>query len=151
LRKIVIIDKSDSLDQIQNSIISRTLVVNGNWFILTSESIYSINLDGSLIIVEAGLEDATSSDDYHHTAIIKALSKLSSHLSNILNIEKNSIYEALKSLYPEHTTWTSYSLVNLHHGKKNIVGKIQGELTINSILSRKCNQSNNRKCRNSYF
>jgi Receptor family ligand binding region len=134
LRKIIIIDKSDSLNKIQNSIINRNLVVNGNSFILPSESIYSIIIDGSLIVVEAGLENATSSDNYHHIAIIKALSNLSSSLSNSYNIQKNKIYESLRSLYPDHTTCTSYSLVNLYEGNKQIVGKIQDTLTINRII-----------------
>jgi Receptor family ligand binding region len=103
----------------------RKVIIIDNFFVSISESIYSANIDGDLIVVEAGLEDAVSSDNYHYTAIFKALSNLNSSLSNISNIEKSTVYKTAKILYPSHTTCTSYSLVNVHNQKKKIVGEIE--------------------------
>jgi ABC-type branched-subunit amino acid transport system substrate-binding protein len=134
IRKLVIIDKGRSLDNIQKSINNTKFIAEGSSLILSSESIYSTIIDGSLIIVEKGLENSTSSDNYHYLSILNAISNLKLRLSEFSNIKKETVFKIVNELYPNHITCILYSLVNLQYGNKIIIGEIGDKLYLKGLI-----------------
>ena len=136
IRNIIVVDQSHSLNFIQTSFINKNLAKDGTILIMSSKSIYSAFLEGSLIVVESGLEESTSADNYEFLAITKTLSKLISLVSflNHSYIEKDTLNQVIRKAFPNNVACETYSLVNIHNNKKNIIGTLTSDLIIKDLV-----------------
>ena len=136
IRNIIVVDQSHSLNFIQTSFINKNLAKDGTILIMSSKSIYSAFLEGSLIVVESGLEESTSADNYEFLAITKTLSKLTSLVSflNHSYIEKDTLNQVIRKAFPNNVACETYSLVNIHNNKKNIIGTLTSDLIIKDLV-----------------
>ena len=135
-KKMIVIDQGESLGRIENSIENKKLVGTGNGIILPSKAIFIENLNFALIVVEPGLEFSDSPENYDFLAINNTISDILSEIMSlgILYIEKNTITQLIKSKYPNHTSVTSYSLVNIQTSGKVIVGSITDLTNITGVI-----------------
>ena len=136
IRNIILIDQSHSLAFIQTSIINKNLHKDGTILIMSSKSIYSAFLEGSLIVVESGLEESTSADNYELLAITKTLSQIAS-LVALLNhsyIERDTLNQVIRKAFPINVACETYSLVNIHNNKKNVIGTLTSNLKIKDLV-----------------
>jgi Periplasmic binding protein/Receptor family ligand binding region len=136
IKQIVIIDSEESFTQVQSSLQKFNLVRPGYIIISSSLSIYSVNIEGLLVVVESGLENASSFYNYHRLAILKVLDDLNNCINTfgISNIQTNTIAKLLAELYPTHITVDSYSIVNFYDNTKRIIGTINTNITINDTI-----------------
>ena len=136
IRNIIIIDQSQSLPFIQTSIISKNLAKDGTVLIMSSKSIYSAFIDGSLIVVESGLENSISAENYEYLAITKTLSQITSLVSflNYSYIEKETLNQVIRKAFPKNVACETYSLVNIHNNKKKIIGTLTSDLIIKDLV-----------------
>jgi Receptor family ligand binding region len=136
IRQIAIIDSDKSFIELESNLKSLNLAKVGYTMISSSMSIYSVNIDGLLTVVESGLENAVSLYNYHRLAILKALNDIKNYIDtfDVSNVQSNTIVEILNYLYPSHTTTTSYSIVNFHNNTKNIIGIIDANVNITNII-----------------
>jgi Receptor family ligand binding region len=136
INQILIVDSGNSFIKIQSSLQNLNLATVGYVMISSSMSIYSAHIDGLLIVVESGLENAVSLYNYHRLAILKALSDINGYINtyNILNIQSSTIVQILKALYPSHITTSSYSVVNFYNNTKVTIGTIEKNINIRDII-----------------
>jgi Receptor family ligand binding region len=136
IRQISIIDSGDSFVKLQLSLKKLNLIKAGFSIISSSMGIFSVNIEGLLIVVESGLESAISLYNYHRLAILKALSDINSYIATlkISKIERNALVQLLQHLYPNHTTSNSYSIVNFYNNTKHIIGAIDRDINITGII-----------------
>ena len=136
IRNVIVVDQSHSLNFIQTSFINKNLAKDGTILIMSSKSIYSAFLEGSLIVVESGLEESTSADNYEFLAIKKTLSQIAS-LVALLNhsyIEKDTLNQVIRKAFPNNVACETYSLVNIHNNKKKIIGTLTSDLIIKDLV-----------------
>jgi Receptor family ligand binding region len=136
IKQIAIIDSEKSFTKIQSSLQKFKLVRPGSIIISSSMSIYCLNTEGLLVVVESGLENASSFYNYHRLAILKVLDDLNNYINTfgISNIQTNTIAKLLADLYPTHITANSYSIVNFYKNTKRIIGTINKNITISDTI-----------------
>lgn len=130
--RIVIIDEGNSLNTIESSIVSKKLNSGGNIILLSGRAIYSASIDGSLIVVESGLENTTSSENYEYVAVMQALFTIQSLLDSlkIKIIDPGALLRLLQKNYANHIIPRSYSIVNIQNVKKVIIGQAKDQITL---------------------
>ena len=130
--RIMIIDEGDSLNTIESSILTKKINTEGKIFLLSSRSIYSGSLEGSLIVIESGLENSNSSIDYENSAVIQGLQNIQSKIDSLKAkiIDPQSLMQILKKSFPNQIIPSKYSIVNLQNKKKIITGHIGAEVSI---------------------
>jgi hypothetical protein len=131
-KSIVGIDQEDSWVKIQTSIQNKNMNRPGTFIISSSKSIYNTTIEGSLIVVESGLEFSSCLESYELGAIKKGISAINSALlsKQYLEFDLNAIKTVSLELFPNHTPIPLYSLVNIINNQKVIIGKIENDVNI---------------------
>jgi hypothetical protein len=135
-KSIVGIDQADSWMKIQTSIQNKNMNRPGTFIISSSKAIYSTTIEGSLIVVESGLEFCSSPESYELGAIKKGISAINSALLSkpYLEFDLNAIKTVSLELFPNHIPIPLYSLVNIINSQKVIIGKIENEVNITDTI-----------------
>ena len=123
IRNLIIIDHVESLNIIESALITKKLATSGAIFIYPSKNIWQASLNGSLIIVESGLENSTSEADYEIKAVENAINFINSKIQEhrIFNIEKATVLNILEGY---NIKKNGFSIVNIQGSNKIIVGNI---------------------------
>ena len=134
--RIMIIDEGDSLNTIESSIVTKKINIDGNIILLPSRAIYSASVEGSLIVVESGLENSSSSDNYEYFAVIQGLSYIKSILDslNLKIILPQSMRKILEKNFSTRILPHNYSLINIQNGQKIKVGELNTTLTTTKTI-----------------
>ena len=123
IKSLIIIDHSESLNVIELALVNKKLVNAGAIFIYPSKNIWLASLDGSLIIVENGLEYATSQTDYEIKAVENVIDFINSNLQqhSITNIDELTIANILEGYNIKNK---GFNIVNIQGNNRVIVGNI---------------------------
>jgi hypothetical protein len=135
-KNIVGIDQDDSWLKIQTSIQNKNMNRPGTFIISSSKSVYSTKIQGSLIVVESGLEFSSSLESYEFNAITKALSTINAALASkqYSSFDSSLIKKLSLDLFPSHTPRPLYSLINIVNSQRIIVGEIENYVNITNTI-----------------
>lgn len=129
IRKIVVVDESPSVLQLENGIKNNNLLQIGTYVVFSSRTIPFITLEDSLIIVESGLEFADSEYSYEIQALQRSISEIV-----LISPEKSLFSQCIRDLFPSHTTSHGFSIVNIQNSSKKIVGSITETVAITETI-----------------
>ena len=134
IRKIIIIDDEKSINKIEKSFINKNLLRVGTIVVVSSRATWLATMEGSLIVVENGLETASSQSSYENLSIAKIITDINFATSNLDTVTKITLASIIEELYPTHITTSGYSILNIKNSQKVIVGCINPEVKISEIV-----------------
>ncbi|OMJ68141.1 hypothetical protein SteCoe_34492 [Stentor coeruleus] len=137
VRKMLIIDFGTSLEILENKIIDHNLNSIGSCFILKGKSIVNSKIEGSLVVVEQGLENSTSLEDYELNAVNRFLAKINDLMfsNHFMLQEKETLNQIISDYLAAKNQFPIYSLINIKNNKKNVIGTIQEALILTSSIA----------------
>lgn len=136
IRKMLITDFGPSLERLQNKIIAHHLNNVGSHFILGGKSIINSKIEGSLIIVEEGLENSTTLEDYELNTVRNFIAKINEIIlsNHIMLQEKETLNQIISDYIAGKPKFPIYSLFNIQENQKKIIGTIQETLNLTSSI-----------------
>lgn len=121
IKRLVIVDSGNSMENIQNSIIAKRINIAGSIVIMSCQSSYSMNIDGAIGILEAHTTGATSWETYEYLSIYNTITE-------ILKSEKTLISDNLNAIFKNHKYSGNYSIINQHENQIKSIGTISSNI-----------------------
>lgn len=123
IRKMLIIDSSNSLENIQKALQKSNLIKAGIYFLIVTNSPRKIFLDGALVFVEAGGEKSESWEENEKILIENAIGNIATGIiKKSILFDKNDVFRFLEEEYPNKYLSNGFKLLNIQHGKIVEVG-----------------------------
>ena len=118
-RNLLIIDEGRSLDLLIQILKNRKIGQYGKYFLFSFSSIYSINLEGSILLAPESVINSTSQESFYYLAI-----------ENTFKYLRSFDIETLKKKCPYSFCFNDIKIVNYRLGEKHVVGFIELEVFI---------------------
>lgn len=135
-KHVIAVDDGESWSKLQNSFINKNLATVGFFIISNSRSICNTILEGSLVVVESGLELAESMNDYESKAILNILSDINAFIEalNIYTLNSETVSRIVRSLYPNRIRQPAYSIINIVNSTRKTVGTVNNAVNLYTTI-----------------
>ena len=119
VKNLLVIDYGDSLSTFQKFLKFRRIAKFGIYFVFLNQGIYTIDIEGALILSEPGTEGSTNEESFEFSTILNFLN----------NLEWNSLAN-LKRECPDQICFKNFNLVNIQNATRKIIGAIEGSVIL---------------------
>ena len=120
VKNLLVIDDGESLSSFQRALKLRKVPKFGVYLVFSNRGIYTIDIEGALILSEPGTENSTSEETFEFLTISNFLDSLD--FISIVN---------LKSKCPNQICFTKFNLVNIQQGSRKIIGTVENNIDLN--------------------
>ena len=114
VKRLLVIDDGDSLSSFQRNLKLRKIPKYGTYLVFINRGIFTVDIEGALIISEPGTESSTNEETFEYLSISNFLQNLK--VISIENLRKNC---------PHQICFKNFSLVNIQQGIKKVIGTIE--------------------------
>ena len=119
VKNLLIIDDGNSLSSFQKSLTFRKIAKFGTYLVFLNQGIYTVDIEGALVLSEPGTETSKSEEHFEFLTI-----------SNFLKLLTVISSTELKTKCPNQVCFNSFNLVNIWQGTKKIIGTIENSLEL---------------------
>ena len=119
VKNLIVIDDGDSLISFQKSLKFRKIPKFGTYLIFLNRGIYTVDIEGALIISEPGTENSTSEETFEYITIVN-------FLKDLCVISTDS----LKIKCPSQNCFKHFNLVNIQQAARKVIGTIENAVDI---------------------
>jgi hypothetical protein len=134
IRQALLIDSGASATVFATALELKKMNTLGTSIVFSSRGCLSTYIEGSILLVESGLETATTCESYHVLSIAKAVEAISQLLSNTQFITPSTLADSLDRFFPSHSFFTQFSVLNIQNSRPVSVGSFSSSLHVFSPI-----------------